>query len=347
VVPAGHDADYLAPAPLVLIPMEQEFRDTLAALGIRTMGALAALGAGDVERRWGAVGLAAWRLARGEDRRRPVLARIDTPLAAALELPTPAATMEPVLFLLRAALDRLVTELAANGRAAAAVAITLTLDDARGSLPNAAPHTVTREVRPAHPLARVAPLFEHCRALLDHWTLSAPVAAVAVAVVATAPLSGEQGSLLDTAWRDPAAVDAALARLRAELGPEVVVKPVARDAHAPERAGAWAADHDTGTGADTGAAAVAAAALAATAALRLLETPEQVSVECDDDVPRCILWRNRRIVIERAVGPERLSGDWWSESYRRDYWRCESAAGEFVVYLDRAAALWMLHGWYD
>ena len=199
IVPRGGCAAYLAPAPLSFVPMDAELRASLVALGLRTVGAFAALEAGDVERRWGPPGLAAWRLSRGDDPRRPVLTRADAARCASVELATPAATMEPVLFLVRAALDRLVRELVADGRAAAAVAITLTLDDGRGSsLPaGGVAHTVTREVRPARALARVAPLFERCRSLLDRWPLSAPVCGVAVAVTATAPLAGEQGSLLE------------------------------------------------------------------------------------------------------------------------------------------------------
>ncbi len=53
VVPAGYDAAYLAPAPLALVPMDEELRSALHALGLRTVGALAALSAEDVERRWG------------------------------------------------------------------------------------------------------------------------------------------------------------------------------------------------------------------------------------------------------------------------------------------------------
>src|SRR5947199_311602 len=140
-----------------------------------------------------------------------------------------ATAMEPILFLVRAALDRLTTQLVSRGQAVAALSITLSLDDSRGALPANAltrAHTVTREVRLARPTARVAPLFERCRALLDTWSLTAPVIGVGVGIVAAAPLSGEQGDLLQTTWRDAAAVDAALERLRAELGPNVVVKPI-------------------------------------------------------------------------------------------------------------------------
>jgi len=351
IVPHGHDAGYLAPAPLALIPMEDELRLALQALGLRTVGSFAALSAEDVERRWGQEGLQAWRLARGEDHRRPVLARVpDLPVVEA-ELPMPASTMEPILFLVRAALDRLTTQLAARGQAAAALAITLSLDDRRGVLPAnalARAHTVTREIRLARPVARSAPLFERCRALLDTWPLSAPAIGVAVSIVAAAPLSGEQGDLLNASWRDAAAVDAALARLRAELGPNVVVKPVARDAHVPERAGAWVEEGvtDSSRGA-TDKSAETAMAVRDDPAVRLLESPESVFVVCDDGVPRAVTWRGRRLTIERAIGPERLSGDWWDDGYRRDYWRCESAFGDFVLYLDRMDDQWWVQGWFD
>ena len=419
IVPRSRCAEFLASAPLGLLPMDDELRVALHALGLRTVGAFAALDPGDVEQRWGRAGLAAWRMARGEDRRRPVLARADARRAVSVELAMPAATAEPVLFLVRAALDRLVAALVAEGRAAASVALTLTLDDGRGALPSGGvARTVTREVRLARPLARVGPLFEQCRSLLERFgrsggggggggaptagarpndsvataaavaagpgaPLPAPVCGVTVSIPATAPLSGEQGSLLDSAtWRDPGAVEAALERLRAELGPNVVVRPVARDEHRPERAGAWEerwswdrgeerpmrrshGNDGSGGGSSSGATAEGAAAGAALppypAALRLLETPEPVEVErsAETDAPVAVWWRGRRIPVERAAGPERLSGDWWRDAFRRDYWRCAAAGGgaaaggsggggELVLFVDRAGGGgWYVQGWYD
>jgi protein ImuB len=356
IVPHGHDAGYLASAPLALIPMEDELRQALQALGLRTVGAFAELAAEDVERRWGQDGLHAWRLAHGDDPRRPVLARpADLPLVEA-ELPAPTMTMEPILFLVRAALESLTIRLAARGQGVAALSITLSLDDTRHALPASAlrrAHTVTREIRLPRPVGRAGPLFERCRALLDSWPLSAPALGVGVAVVTAAPLSGEQGDLLDATWRDAAAVDAALARLRAELGPNVVVKPVARDAHVPERMGSWTESVAVESSASVRRAdevpANIAAAVARTQdpAIRLLESPESVFVVCDDGVPCAMTWRGRRLTIERAVGPERLSGDWWDNGYRRDYWRCESAFGDFVLYLDRMDDQWWVQGWFD
>jgi protein ImuB len=339
VIPRGRDAHFLHPAPCTLLPMGDEMRDTLRALGIRTIGDFADLDAGDVEQRWGDEGLTAWRLAHGDDPRRPVLARFDDPLHVEMELATPTATMEPVLFLVRPAVENLVTQLVSQGRAIASLALTLTLDDTRGPLPNARAHTVTREIRLPRPLARAVPLFERCRGLLARWTLTAPVSAVRLSVLLTSPLTGEQGNLLDTSWRDPGAADAALERVRAELGPNVVVTPHARDGYTPERSGTWYEESELKTVDGKATSTVFSS-------LRLLQSPERVDVD-DDDYPRRIFWRGRALVVTHAVGPERLSGDWWNDGYSRDYWRCESDedVGELVLYRDEAG--WWIQGWYD
>ena len=341
--------------------------EALSALGIRTAGALAALPSDDIEQRWGRAGLLSWRLARGEDRRRPGLATTEYPRTVSADLVPSVELMEPVLFLVRAALDRLVNGLVADGRAAASLAITLTLDDARGASTSAAAHTITREVRLAHPMARLVPLFERCRALLDRWALPAPVCGVAVAVVATAPLTGEQGDLLDPSWHDPAAADAAFARLRAELGADAIVVPVRADEHRPERAGTWVAlgetDRPQAAGHRSQQKKAAPPGLdlfhdsgptihdsPVPSCTRLLENPEPVDVECADGQPRVLWWRGRRMRIEHPIGPERLAGDWWKSHYTRDYWRCEDPEGEgtLLLYHDYSSGgAWFVLGWYD
>jgi protein ImuB len=366
IVPPGGCAAYLAPAPLTFIPMDDEMRTALLALGVRTVGALAALAAADVERRWGALGLSAWGMARGDDRRRPTLARSDRRRAVTADLATPATTVEPVLFLVRAALERLVAQLVADGRTAATIALTLALDVAAADAARTpVPQTITREAQLARPVARVAPLLERCRSLLDRFGASAPVIGVTVAVTATAPAAGEQGGVFDATWRDPAAVEAAFARLRAELGPRSVVRPVAHDDHRPEARGRW--EDETGSAALVPAprpASVPVPVPALTLALgrgaslaglptgpavptvpsgppaasRLLEVPEPVTMECDDDRPVAMQWRAARVVVEAAIGPERLTGRWWADEYARDYWRCRGNGVEWLVFRDGGAA---------
>jgi nucleotidyltransferase/DNA polymerase involved in DNA repair len=446
LIPIGGCARYLAPAPLGLVPMTDELRDALRMLGLTTVGALAALNAGDVEQRWGAEGLIAWRLAHGDDPRRPGLVRVEAARSASVELPGAVESAEPILFVLRAQLQRLLQECVHDGRAAAAVAITLVLDAGRqypieeiGSelrghvhvpetsddsvplatvknrkqeaasseqadttpapqLPPPAAHrtagpaiatsaqrsalsllgvpqrTITREVRPARPLARLEPLFDQCRALLERWAIPAPVIGVTVSIPATAPLAADQGDLLVPSWRDAAMnAEAVFARLRAVLDPDnrgdVVVHPESRDTHRIEESGAWTpADAITLASAplpvvptpvvptpvvpaSAPRASVVEAptidAPPAPAVLRLLPSPDPVDVELPRGVPAAVWWRNRRIDLVSAHGPERLSGDWWrGDGYARDYWRCTATPdGDMLLYHTEAG--WYLQGWYD
>lgn len=188
LVPRGGCAAALAGAPIGFVPMDPLLRHALLGAGLRTAGALAALAPAEVARRWGGPGLAAWRLARGEDPRRPVLAGDDARRAASAELATPAVTVAPLLPLVRAALERLAARLAGEGRLFAAVAVTLTLDDGRGAHPaGGLAHTVTRELRLPCPLAAAAPVYLRCRTLLERAPLAAPVCGVRLDVTATAP----------------------------------------------------------------------------------------------------------------------------------------------------------------
>jgi protein ImuB len=201
-----------------------------------------------------------------------------------------------------------------------------------------------------------------------------------VAIVAVGRLGADQGDLLAPTWHDPSAAEAAFARLRAELGPHVVVRPALRDAHRPERAGAWEDDlaaappptadpsvpalptaerppEDTPPLRDEEGPApdvALARAVPATerpgdlaASLRLLEHPEPCEVTCDAAAaPVVVRWRGARWTVAHADGPERLSGDWWNAPYRRDYWRCATAAGLLLVYA-AAPDGWYVQGWYD
>ncbi|MFN8715533.1 MAG: hypothetical protein ACK6DP_15575 [Gemmatimonas sp.] len=406
LVPRGHCAPYLAPAPLGLVPMPDDVREALQMLGLRTVGALAVLDPGDVEHRWGAEGLTAWRLARGDDPRRPGLVRVEAARSASVELPAAVESAEPVLFVLRAQLQRLLHACVHDGRAAAAVAITLVLDAGRqypiedigselvghtevpetsddgsagdrraetrpaptpvpsaervrspsSSLLGIPQRSITREVRPARPLARLEPLFDQCRALLESWRIPAPVIGVTVSVPATAPLAADQGDLLVPSWRDAAMnAEAVFARLRAVLDPDnrgdVIVHPEARDTHRVEETGTWV---------NADAVALAAAALPAPpgasamlpgvtpAVLRLLTPPEAVEVEAPHGVPGAVWWRGRRLSFVSVHGPERLSGDWWrGDGYARDYWRALADGEGDVLLYHEADARWYVQGWYD
>ncbi len=330
LVPPGGSARLLRRAPLTLIPMDDELRASLPALGIVTAGALAALPVSEIERRWGDDGLRAWRLARGEDERRPVLAAIAAAAAVTVELPDPVTTLEPVLFLLTPALERLVRDSALKGEAIAAVVLTLTLD-------RAPPHDLL--VALARPVARAAPLFDQCRAALETCSLAAAVRALAITVREAVPLPDEQGDLLRPTWKDPTAMEGVFARLRAGLGAGAVVRPLLMDrGHRVEDRAMWA---------DRPATVEVPAPGAGAASTRLLTPPVPVAVRRRHGRPAAIRWEGRRWVVTHAIGPEHLAGAWWSQPYEREYWYCDTPRGSLLVYHARGTGRWWVEGWGD
>ena len=361
LVPRGGSARLLRRAPLSLIPMGSELREALVALGLTTAGAFATLPAGEVERRWGREGLEAQRLARGEDRRRPVLAALPEALSVTLELPDPSDTLEPVLFLLRAGLERLVTSAAQQRSAIAALTLRLDLDGRDATGARLAPTEVA--VVLAQPGARAAPLFDQCRAMLEPVRLMAPVRALTVLVQETAVLAEEQGDLLRPLWRDAAAMEGVFARLRAALGADAVVRPMINDdGHRIEEQGGWDSHCVKGNGksvkggamsrSDTGrAAALSRVTEPPSRAFRLLMPPEPVVVSRRAGAPAVVKWEGQPHLVTRSDGPERLAGHWWAPAdvrpYHRDYWRCETARGPLLVYHERGTGEWYVQGWWD
>jgi protein ImuB len=104
LVPPGHSQEFLAPAgvqSLSLAAMERAQRlvvDDLASvlirLGIHTLRDFTALPAGDILARFGQVGMWAYRIARGEDVRPPVLRRGEEDIAVEYVFEEPAQRIE-------------------------------------------------------------------------------------------------------------------------------------------------------------------------------------------------------------------------------------------------------------
>ena len=122
VVPPGGSPAFLAPVPVTVLaepggPAGPELVDVLERLGLRTLGALAALPVAEVVGRFGAEGLAAHRLARGLDERPPVTAPPPEDWALSAEIDPPAERVEAAAFVARRLVDELQARLAARGSA--------------------------------------------------------------------------------------------------------------------------------------------------------------------------------------------------------------------------------------
>ena len=124
IVPPGESAAFLAPYPLRVFDLP-ELAGILDRLGIRTLGALAALPAADVANRFGPAGIGAHRLARGLDPRPPAARRPGEDLSALYLFDPPAERDEPVVFAAKALAERWRTSLAAAGVTCAGVRVEL------------------------------------------------------------------------------------------------------------------------------------------------------------------------------------------------------------------------------
>jgi protein ImuB len=334
VVPSGRDAAFLAPCPIGLLDLDEELAETLGVLGLTTIGQLAALDADEIESRFGPGGLAAHRLARGDDPRGPSTPRDDSLPSAECDLGGSVATAEPLLFVLKGALASLGGALRAKGLAAREITITLGLDD--GS-------SAERAVRPARPTSHEDALFDHCRATLEDWALPEPVVAIRLAATLTAPAAGEQGNLLAPRWADPAALEAAFDRIRGREGADAVTIPESRDGHLPEDAGEWKSKRSPSH------SPTLPLSRSPAAALRRLETPAPVRVRLGraglEAFRRGECWHD----VTAWSGPERLAGRWWVGGVpgrARDYFTARTAQGELWL-LFRAGRDWFVEGWWD
>ncbi|MGH7520257.1 MAG: DNA polymerase Y family protein [Gemmatimonadales bacterium] len=104
VVPVGEEQNFLASQPIAVLPLDADTHRRFRRLGIRTLGALAALPEAAITAQFGAMGRQLWQLAAGRIAE-PVKGRLaPEPIVAALSFFTPVGEHE----LLHHALDQLI-----------------------------------------------------------------------------------------------------------------------------------------------------------------------------------------------------------------------------------------------
>ncbi|HMD03510.1 MAG TPA: DNA polymerase Y family protein, partial [Candidatus Baltobacteraceae bacterium] len=208
-VPAGGEAAFVAPLPLEFLEIETAFVERLHLLGVRTLGALAALPHGPFVRRFGPEAARWHDRACGRDATplvpRPRRLRIDRSLYGEGS----AEREDQLLFALRTLVARVADDLAFAGKRSGRLRLELECEDGE---------SLVLPIVLAQPTAQSGTLFELIRARLDGMTLAAPVVGL--------KLSAEQLEEGGTALAlfagndpDPEAVAIALARLDAALGP--------------------------------------------------------------------------------------------------------------------------------
>jgi protein ImuB len=218
-------------APLPLSALERGWLGPDAAapfrsLGLSTLGELAGLASGALVARFGATGLQAARLCRGEDDSRFVADELPEVIDEAVQLDWPAEHLEPVLFALKMAIDRVCARLQGRQQAAVRVQVTVRLD---GAEPLVVPLVLAR------PSSEGRMLLELARHRLTDLTVHQPIVAIAVRIDEASADPGRQ-LVLGDAPAGEAALEIVLSRLQSALGEASLFAAAPRATHRPEAA---------------------------------------------------------------------------------------------------------------
>ena len=122
IVTVGETPAFLAPWPVGALG-DDTLADLLGRLGLGTLGAFAGLPTGSVLARLGREGVAAHRLARGEEAHPPALTVPPPDLEEQCELDPPAERVDAAAFVAKGLADRLLERLAARGLACTQVVV--------------------------------------------------------------------------------------------------------------------------------------------------------------------------------------------------------------------------------
>ncbi|MCG5054886.1 MAG: DNA polymerase Y family protein [Myxococcales bacterium] len=322
-----------------------ELLERLHTWGLRRLGDLAALPLDQVALRLGDVGARLHRLASGRDdepftpRLPPDAVEEGSSFDFAIE------TLEPLAFVLRGLVDRVLTRLACRNLACSGVTVRLRLEprgfdvrDVDLGAPTRDPQTLLQLLR--LDIARRPPLSPVVGADL----LARPACVRPV-----------QLDFLRPAGPAPERMAATLARLAALVGPENVGAPAAADSYKEELCHVvkW-----QGQGpplkepqVSHGAAGKARDHAATTPCLgmRRYRPPHPVEILMGRDGPTAIRGPQLSARVLVAAGPYRAAGAWWKdEGWSRDYWDVHASDGAlYRLHQDRQTGHWFVDGYYD
>ena len=300
--------------------------------GIQTLGQLTALPRGELGNRLGPEADQLWQRAAGQTERPLRLVRPAEQFAEAFDFEGEIETLEPLLFILRRFLDSLALRFDAAHRVAARLTLTLPLE-------NGARHerqfTIPAPTTDAEVLFRI--LHTHLESLhLDHRPNGARLHAEAVHP------DHRQLRLFENPLRDANRFGETLARLAALVGPGNVGTPQVQDTHRPDRF--RVVEPQFHRRADSGALPENCSI---GLPLRRFRPPFPAQVQVVHHRPAYVASEKVNGRVLDALGPYRLSGDWWEQDqWASEEWDIE-LADHSLWRLVRSGDGWLLEGCYD
>ena len=207
---------FVAPLSSHELPLDAEQLERLDLLGLRTLGAVAAIGPRELESQLGRDGRHAVLLARGlePDQLTPWRPPLFTSVHRQFE--PPIEDREALLFVARALCDDLAAELGLRGAGAKRIRVRLLLESA--------PHE-QRDSLVRHPLSSAAELFGLIGSWIKEWQPRAPITEMWIELPVLEAAGRRQLRLWAGGDGNSEEVVAALERLQERWGDEVVHRP--------------------------------------------------------------------------------------------------------------------------
>ena len=308
---------------LLDLQLDPKLRERLDKLAVYTVGDFLALPGERIARHLGAQARALYRFAAGE-RPMPLQPRaLPEPLRARMELDENESDARSLLFRVSQLLAPLLK--AAAGRCQAAAALRLAFRQEDGARRRF-------RIQAAEPTLAAPVLLELAGLHLETVSFPFPPVALSLEVEGVGVTAENLNLLQENPNRDTGSAMRALARIRAEFGPDSVCTARLESGHLPEARFAWR-PFDKLAAASPRPVAVRSLVRRAHARPRVLE-----------GLP--VNWPSPPSPPAPGPPPEHLvSGGWWVREVRRDYRIIDTGRGETLwVYYDHRSARWYVQG---
>jgi protein ImuB len=315
VIPQGDEAKFLGSLPVALLGPSEELAETLERWGIRRFQELAALPPLGIAERLGPEGLRLRELARGEAHRKLLALEEPERFEDEIEPDYPVDLLEPLLFLLARLWGGVSTRLATRALATNEVRISLKLEPEG---------THERVLRLPVPTLDGKALLKLMHLDLAAHPPEAPVVHVRLEANPVKPQAA-QGGLYVPSAPEPVKLELTVARIKAIVGEDRVVRPALADTHRP------------GGKLDRKFSMV----------FRIYRPPRAARVALVSGQPDFVAAQGVRGKVLDLAGPWRTSGDWWTvDPWSRDEW--DIALSDGALYrLYCSPGGWFVEGSYD
>jgi DNA polymerase-4 len=215
---------FLARLPIHFLPLDDDLREYLELLGLKTVGRLQAISRPAFRRQFGLKALDIYDLALGTDRRRLRAWRPAVRIEASEPLEPPVDNTEALQFIARALAERVSASLLSQGLGTRGIRITLNQESAPA---------LKVEARFAYPVTTAGELFDGIRPRLLRASIKAPLERITLRAGRLEPAYVRQPGLLVRRDGFKESIADAVARLQEEYGPSLVQRAEVRSDAAP------------------------------------------------------------------------------------------------------------------